>query len=160
MLAEQLATETIERTYDTELVRSILSDKELLKRAGALPVEAYDPENQHDIIYLLPKADGYPVGVIVLHYFSSPVCFQIHVNYRPELWGSGLTKYSKMALDWVWDNTEAIKVVAFAPDQYPEVKKHAERCGMASEGYLKGSTLHEGNKVNQHIMGVSKWEQL
>jgi RimJ/RimL family protein N-acetyltransferase len=159
MLAEKHAIEYIDRTYDTELVRSILSDSELLKRAGGLPVETYDPANQQDIIYLIPKIDDNPIGVTVLHYFSSPICFQIHVNYKPEFWGHKLNRFSDMALQWVWENTDIEKVIAFAPDCYPEVKKHAERSGMVAEGLLTNATKHNGKLIDQHIMGVSKWQQ-
>ena len=159
MLAEQHKIEHIERTYDTGLVRSILSEPELLKRAGGLPVDIYDPANQSDIIYLLPQIEHDPVGVTVLHYFSSPICLQIHVNYKSDMWGKNLNRFSDMALDWVWNNTDAVKVVAFAPDCYPEVKAHAEKSGMKSEGYLKNATRYDGELINQHIMGVSRCRQ-
>ena len=112
----------VERTFDTDLVRSILSDPELKKRGGDyVDIEAYDPANQPDLIYLTPKHNDTVLGVIVLHVLSHPICLQGHVNYLPKFWGMGLANYTKHAIQWVWDNTECSKIVAVAPDNYPEV---------------------------------------
>ena len=53
--AIQLDKNLVERTRDTELVRSILSHPELFKRSNLANLDQLDPENQTDIIYLLVK---------------------------------------------------------------------------------------------------------
>ena len=146
----------IERTYDTSLVRSILSNETLRERGGKyVPLESYDPENQKELIYLLAKEDEV-LGVILYHVFNHPICYQIHVNYLPQFWGSGLIKYTNEAIDWIFTNTNCLKVIALIPDSYPEVLKHAEKAGLQLEGYLRHSTMVNNQLDNQVLMSIDK----
>lgn len=157
--AIQLDKNLVERTRDTELVRSILSHPELFKRSNLANLDQLDPENQTDIIYLLVKNNNDIVGLSIVHTFNNSICCQIHVNYFPEYWGNGLADYSNLTLDWIFDNTDYQKVVAFAPDYYPQVKKHCEACGLKLEGYLLNSVLSDGKLDNQSIMSIEKCQQ-
>jgi hypothetical protein len=149
----------IERTFDTELVRSIMNDEELLKRSGDnLMAEVYDPDKQRDIYYLLPKYKGKPLGVLVCHVFISTICYQGHVNYLPKYWGKNLEIFTREAIKWMFENTDCRKLVSLAPDSYPEVLKHAVKCGLKKEGYLKNSVLSNGQLDNQTILGIEKWQ--
>ena len=149
----------IERTFDTELVRSIIGDKELFRRTGDESINWYDPENQDDNYYLSVIRDNDVIGIILFHVTISPFCYQGHVNYLPKYWGSGLAEYTKEAIQWMFDNTNCIKVVAYAPDYYPEVLKHAIKSGLKIQGYLTNSTMIDGKLDSQTILGVEKWEQ-
>jgi len=158
-LAEKLDINHVDRTYDTALVRSILSNNELIERSGSNDLSIYDPENQPDIIYLLPKSGETVIGVIIIHAFNNQICCQIHVNYLPKYWGMGLTEYSNLAVSWIFSNTDFTKVIAFAPDAYPEVFKHCEKCGLKKEGYLINSVMSKGKLDNQSIMSIEKCHQ-
>lgn len=148
----------IKRTYDTELVRSILNNEELRERGGKyVPVEAYDPENQKELIYLAIENKDEVIGITMFHIFNHPICYQIHVNYLPEYWGTGLVQYTIDSIKWIFENTECKKVVAIIPDSYPEVTKHAEKVGLEAEGYLRNSIMVNDKLDNQVIMGISKW---
>jgi hypothetical protein len=150
----------IERTFDTQLVREILSDEELRKRGGKyIPVEAYDPENQQELIYLLVKDEDKVLGVILYHVFNHPICFQAHVNYLPKYWGSGLIKYTLESVDWIYSNTDCQKIVALIPEAYPEVIKHAQKAGLKIEGNIEKSIMVNDKLDNQVIMGGSKWQR-
>jgi len=129
-LAEKLDNVIIERTYNSKLVRSILSNPELLKRSLADNVKRFDPKKQTDIIYLLVIKNDEIIGVNVIHRLNNDTCAQIHVNYLPEFWGTGLAEYTKITLDWVFECTDFKKVMCFAPEYYPEVEKHALQCGL------------------------------
>jgi len=147
----------IKRTFDAELVRSIIGNKELHKRAGKhIPVEAYDPETQKEMYYLSVEKEGEVIGVIIFHIFNHAICYQGHVNYLPEHWGSGLAKYTREAIQWMFDNTECLKVIALAPDSYPEVLKHAGKSGLVTEGYLRKSIMVNGKLDGQTILGIEK----
>ena len=148
---------SIERTFDAKLVQSIISDEELHKRAGLrVEVSMYDPENQKDIYYLIPRRNSWVLGVIVFDLFNHPICYQGHVNYIPEKWGSGLAKYTKAAIQWMFDNTDCLKVIALATDTYPEVLKQTKKAGLKVEGYLEKSIITNDILVNQTIMGIEK----
>jgi len=158
-LAEKLDDVTIERTYDTDMVRFILSEKELLKRSCAVSVDIFDPENQKDVIYLLVYVNDSIVGVNVFHMFNNEVCAQGHVNYLPEFWGSGLEKYTKLSIDWIFENTEFNKISCFAPEYYPEVEKHAALSGLKVDCVLDKSTLHNGILMDQKLMSINKGDK-
>lgn len=148
----------IERTYDTELVRHILSDPILNSRVTQDgDVSMFDPANQPDLIYLLATGDdGEAVGFYCLHVVNSPICYQIHANMLTKYWGTGLHGYSAQAFKWMFDNTNAEKIIAFCPNIYPEVKQHAAKAGMIEEGYLTNSTSCGGKLCDNHIMGISR----
>lgn len=147
---------TIERTFDTELVRSILSNSRLKLRIGA-PVEAFDPSSQKDIYYLSCVNGNDVLGLVVFHPFNTIDCCQGHVNYLPKYWGSALHEYTKLAIKWLFDNTHFIKIVALIPDYYPLVLKHALASGMQKEGYLQNSVISNGKPDNMTLLGVDRW---
>ena len=137
-----------------------MGDAELHNRAGKyVEADKYDPENQREIYYLLASSNDTPVGVLVYHVIDNPIMYQGHLNYLPKFWGTGLEKHTIEACRWMFNNTDCQKIIGFAPDHYPEVLKHAIKCGFRKEGYLSNSVLSDGNPDNQTIMGLSKWEQ-
>jgi len=147
----------IRRTFDTGLVRRILSDKEIHERIGsAVPIEAYNPETQEEIYYLSVEDEGSIIGLVVFHIFNHPVCFQGHVNYLPEYWGNGLDRHTGEAIRWMFENTDCRKVVALIPDDYPEILVHAKRAGMNKEGYLTNSIICNGVLQGQTMIGIEK----
>lgn len=147
---------SIERTFDTDLVRSIMSNAELLKRSGGSDVSIYDPENQPDFFYLTPMRDGVVIGVALFYNLNNAFCYQAHVNYLPDYWGTWLVGYTKEALKYMFNNTQCMKVMAFVPDYYPEVLKHTLRAGFTIEGYLRNSTISNGLLDNQSLVSIEK----
>ncbi len=147
----------IKRTFNTDLVRSVIGDKELFKRTGEyVPIDAYDPETQKDLVYLSVEVDNVIIGLVVFHVFNHPVCYQGHVNYLPEYWGQHLERHTKEAISWMFENTECRKIVALIPDHYPEILLHAKRAGMKKEGYLINSVIADGKMDNLTLLGIEK----
>ena len=146
------------RTFDTALIRDILSDPVLSARVTDKGnVEMFDPANQEQLIYLLATDEKDTVlGFVLAHMFNSPICFQFHANYLPEFWGKGLQKYSTAAVQWVFNNTDAKKAVVLCPTRYPETKQHAIQIGFKEEGLLTNSSIFDGEICNNYIMGISK----
>jgi len=157
-LAEKLDEIKIERTYDSDLVRFVLSDEELLFRSGADDLNVFDPENQEGIIYLSVYLGDEIIGVNVFHPFNNFVCAQGHVNYLPKFWGSGLEEYTKESISWIFNNTDYQKIVCFAPEYYPEVEKHAALCGLKVDCTLNKSSIFKGNLMDQKLMSINKVE--
>lgn len=154
------ATSTIERTFDTALVRSILGDDELHKRGGKyIPIDSYDPENQKHLIYLSIKRDEEVIGIILYHVFNHPICYQAHVNYLPKHWGTGLVEYTIESTKWMHENTDCKKIVALIPECYPEVIKHAKKAGLKIEGNIRDSIMVNEKLENQVLMGGTPWVQ-
>lgn len=151
----------IERTYDTELVRDMLSDPVLNKRVTQDgDVSMFDPENQKDLIFLLAINDaGQSLGFYVVHIINSPICYQLHANFLPKYWGTGLHKYSTQAFRWMFEHTNAEKIVAFCPEIYPEVIQHAVNAGMIKEGVLTKSSIYDDKLCDNHIMAITRARQ-
>lgn len=136
----------------------MLSDELLMERAGCHDLEIYDPENQTDIHYILIQDnDGHELGVIVFHAVDNPWCAQGHVNYLPKYWGrNDLHEHTKEACQWIFDNTDYIKILGFIPEKYPQVLGHALNAGLVEEGTLRNSIMIDGKPYNQTIVGLSK----
>jgi len=146
----------VERTYDTKLVRSILANKRLNMRILHVPVEAFDPENQEYIYYLVCKRGETAIGIVLFHAFDNLACCQGHVNYLPEYWGKDLHEYTRQAIKWMFENTDFIKIVALIPDYYAVVLKHAIAAGMKKEGYLTNAVISNGKVDNMTLVGIEK----
>jgi len=146
----------VERTYDTALVRSILSNKRLKMRISDAPIEAFDPASQENLYYLVCKRGETAIGIVVFHAFNSLACCQGHVNYLPEYWGEDLHKYTTKAIEWIFENTDFIKIVALVPDYYAIVLKHALAAGMKKEGYLTNAVISNGKPDNMTLLGIEK----
>jgi len=148
----------IQRTFDTDLVRAILSDPELKKRAGdGIEVDIFDPDKQRHIYYLLVADDNIEIiGLLVFHVLNNPIMYEGHLNYLPEHWGLSLEKYTIEGCQWMFNHTDCQKIIGFAPDYYPEVKRHALKAGFIEEGYLSQSIMYNNKLTNQTIMGVAK----
>lgn len=147
----------IERTFDTQFIREILRDPELSKRVTDKgDVDGFDPENQESLYYLLAKDGDKTIGFVLCHIFNNPVCYQAHANYLSKYWGSSLHKYSRQAADWMFKNTNAEKLVAMCPTNYPDVKKHVEHVGFTEEGCLTKSSMFDGKLYDNYIMGLSR----
>ena len=62
-------------------------------------------------------------------------------------------------MSWIWENTEAKKLVAEIAFKYENVKKYAERMGFEVEGICTKGIQIDGQLMDQWIMGISRWEQ-
>lgn len=145
----------IERTFDTPLVQSILGTPTLLRRSGAKTEKIFNPELQTNIFYLVAIEQGEVMGLIVFH-AQNAGCYQGHVNYLPKHWGKSLEKYTKEAIAWMFTHTDCMKIFAFIPDMYPEIKRHALLSGMKKEGALIDSYYIDGTTYSQTLMGITK----
>jgi len=147
----------VERTFDTDLIRSIISTPRLKARIGDATVEDFDPQNQENLYYISCVLDGSVVGFVLFHPFNSLACCQGHINFLPKFWGGALHELTRMAIDWMFEHTQFIKIVALIPDYYPLVLKHALAAGMKKEGYLINSVISNGKPDNMTLVGVDKW---
>lgn len=147
----------VERTFNTKVVREILSDETLKDRVTlGGDVDMFDPEHQPQLYYILITVGGKDIGFLLFHIINNMVCYQIHANYLPRYWGMGLSSYTQMAIKWMFENTDALKIVAFCPSKYPEARKHALKIGFSEEGVLTKSSLFNGELYDNYIMGISK----
>jgi len=67
-----------------------------------------------------------------------------------------LHKYTTKAIEWIFENTDFIKIVALVPDYYAIVLKHALAAGMKKEGYLTNAVISNGKPDNMTLLGIEK----
>lgn len=145
----------ITRTFDSQLVQKVLGHPTLKRRSDIKNLGIFDPENQKDLYYLIVSEGNEVLGLLVFHP-QNRGCYQGHVNYLPRYWGSGLEKYTKEAIEWMFTNADCEKIFAFIPDKFPEIKKHSIKAGMVEEGLLTNSYRVGDDLYSQTIMGISK----
>ena len=150
----------ITRTFDTDLIRDLLlSSSFLLERVTYDgDVTVFDPQNQEALYYLLVEGPGGGVlGFILFNMFNSTICYQGHVNYLPSSKkGYNLAKYTRDAITWMFENTECQSVIALAPENYPEVGRHAEKAGLNKVGSMPASSIYDGEIHGNTIYTISK----
>lgn len=149
--------EAVERTFDTALVRSVISNPKLRAASYGAQVEAFDPKTQPEIYYLACYRGEDVIGLVIFHTFNSLDSCQGHICYLPEYWGTHLFHITTLAMRWIFDNTRFIKIVALIPDRYPLVLKHALHAGMKKEGYIVNSVISDGKPDNMTLLGIDKW---
>lgn len=145
----------IEKTEDMELVKSILTAKELyaeIAEDGSPSIDEYEPDSKN--LYLLAKKGDDVIGVFMLHSINS-ITYQAHINTLPQYWGERLDHFAWMAIDWVAKNTTALKMISVVPENCPHVIAATLRYGFINEGFSPMSIKRKGKIVGQFLFGLT-----
>lgn len=155
----------LERTFDAELVRSIVAHPEVKPHTwegdGELPVPMHD-----SIYYLIARderhADGavedVVLGVVAFMPVNS-VTWNPHIAILPEHRGTG-TQAMKQAMQWMFANTPCQKLVGYPPAFNEKVIRLFEKCGFDLEGVSPKSFPWHGFMHARLLMGTDKEKQL
>ncbi len=145
----------IELTQDRELVKSILTDPDLYKLISddfSPLAKDFEPIWDDSRIHLLVKKEDKVIGVTIGHFISG-CCMVGHFNILPKYWGDNKDA-NRACIDWVFENTNAIKCIAFIPEYCKEVLKSALSMGCYEEGYIANSILKDGKLYGQWLVGI------
>jgi len=151
----------IYRTYDVDLVREILTEPSIYSAFTddlSVPVDEFDPSpalSSEKVFFLVPYVDGKPSGVGIFHPING-VTYGCHFNILPEYRGSTAINSAKKAIEWMFSNTECLKLTAYAPLTAPWVADFLDRIGAVVEGSLTKSFLKKGVLHDQAIYGLCK----
>jgi len=148
------------RTENADLVKRILTAPGLwdkITEDNSPAPEDFEPVIADSVYYLLAVRDKTIVGLFAVHPMTETT-YIIHVNILPKFWGNRKenAQFGKMAVEWVWNNTEAHKLIATVPVIYPHVLGYAQRCGFKREGMLRASYLKGGELHDQYVLGVNR----
>lgn len=138
------------------MVQEVMSTPGLIERICYGDVTIFDPANQPEAYYLAACHGKEVLGLLVLHPFNNEICYQAHANYLPKFWGTNLPEYTKLAIQWMFDNTRAKKIITLCPTKYPETALHAERAGMVKEGFLEDSSLYDNKLYGNYIFSAKE----
>jgi len=145
-----------ERTYDPELVKSILTRPEIYETIAEEGSGAFEPDMDRNVwlAMLVPEI----VGIYQIERING-ITAQIHANVLPEY----RKRYSKdtgwAALGWVMDNLPEIhKLIAVIPVIYPNVRDFTCSFGFVEEGLNRQSYQKNGAIHDQWILGITRPE--
>ena len=143
----------IERTYDKELIKGIMSIPEIWATISE-PGEAIPDEyNVDEAFYLIGlDDDNEVVGLFIVHDTSIGIP-QCHVQVIPEKRKEHTDQFGRDSIDWIWSYTYINKMMAFIPEVYPNVKAFSERMGFVEEGFL---TKTYRNELGNWLVSINK----
>ena len=120
----------IKRTYDTDVVRDILTNPEIWKAISRPDqnIDTFSPPIE-DCIYLI---DNEAVGLFIVHPVGDD--WKCHVQVLPEHREDSAIEFGQKVIQWVWDNTEIGRLIASIPEIYPNVKRFSEIQGFTEYG--------------------------
>jgi len=147
----------LERTFDVELVRSIIGHPEV----KPLVLETEDvPVPLHEAIYYLVAkeerhADGavedQVIGVVAFIPVNG-ITWNPHIAVLPEHRGRG-TEVMAAAMQWMLVNTTCRKLVAYPPAFNMRMIRVFEKCGFSVEGLSRRSFPWHGEIHDRILMG-------
>lgn len=138
-----------ERTEDVDFLVSIFTHPRIwpwVSEDGQRP-EGYRPIIHPRVHYL--RCDD---GVIVFRAVGA-VMYESHVAMLP---GSRSDDFARACVQWMWERTEARKLIANIPARNRAAIAYARRAGYTQEGRIKGAFLSQGQLCDMIMMGVSK----
>ena len=94
------------------------------------------------------------LGCFVLHKINH-VTWECHVQVLPE-WRDHSMEFGIKMIEWAWENTDAMKLVAQIPLIYPNVMDFAVKQGFEQEGVNKASIMKNGELFDQWYVGLRR----
>ena len=150
----------IERTYDKELIERIATHPKIYKHGAddySPSIEEYSAEvwvsNPH-CIALVGWVEDNPVGAVLGHMRNGVTC-EVHICVLPDYW-SDSTLFAGDAVQWLFDNTGILKLVANIQANNMFAFKLARKVGFSLEGISRLSFLKNGILLDQYMFGLSK----
>lgn len=148
------------RSIDEKLVGKILRDPiiyEAISGDNSPPRITYKP-NIRIGIYVIVYKDDIPIGLGITEK-KSAAHYTVHYQVLPDHRGENALAGALECLNWVWRNTQAIKVTAEVPSLYPNVIEFGLSCGFKIEGTNKNSYIKKGKVFDQVYLGIERPEK-
>lgn len=141
----------IERTEDVEFLRSVATHSRVwpwMKEDGCEP-DQYQPLIHPSVHYLRFGDSGF-----FAFRMMNRVMFDSHVAMLPK---TRADVAARAAIAWMWENTEANKLICFLPPIKRHAIRFAQRAGYVEEGRLRASFLLNETLHDLVVLGVTKW---
>lgn len=84
------------------------------------------------------------------------VTIEVHICFLPLAAGSKGLEVAKAGADWVWANTDFVRIVTSVPVFNNLAIRFAERIGMQRYGENQSSFLKDGELHNEILLGLSR----
>ena len=146
----------ISRTYDIELIRSVVTSDafwDFVTEDGAIK-ECYEPSLQK-YVWLSVEEDSELLALIAVEHISA-VTIRVHpmvlINYRDKS-----REIIRQFVIWL-DLTGYQKLIAEIPEIYRHVRLFAAWAGLKKEGVRTESHLKNGKMVDVYLYGATRAE--
>lgn len=148
---------SIEIATDKNVVKDFLTDPilfPLISDDYTSSPEDWEPSWGKDTFYLLVKRDSELVAVQASRVLTGS-CFEVHVNVSPMYWKES-SEINQACIDWAYENTLAMKLIAYIPEYCEEVLNHAIKMGFKKECFLEDSIVKGGTVHGQWLVSHDK----
>lgn len=147
----------IERTFDEELIKKIVTHKAVwgFVSDDGSDKENYKPAIHESFYWLLVRDKDEVLGLYFLHP-QNYICYEIHTCLLPAAWGEKSREAAKQVLSWMFSNTICMKVITYIPDDNEKAFFYAKRAGLEQEGINKRSFMKNGKLLDQKVLGITK----
>lgn len=149
---------TVERTYDMELVRQAIVHPRVYAAAaddGSPPPDEFQPTEHPAIIYLAVHVGRMFGGVFTLVPVNTAT-LEVHTALLPEAWGAAAVSAQQAGMAWVWENTNARRIITQVPAFNTLARRYAQRAGFTPFGINPRSFLRDGQLHDIVLLGISK----
>lgn len=147
---------TFTRTFDFGTIGAIMRDPALYQVDDfGPPREQFVPREDAEIRYVLVEDAGEVLGLFILAP-QNAITHEVHTRLLPKAWGAKAAEAALGLIDWVWQNTPALRLVTMVPCYNRLAVKFAERAGMKEYGRNPASWMRNGKLWDQILLGISK----
>lgn len=139
---------------DMDRVNSLLKNEKIWP---AISCDRCDLETfaaPDDAMYLGAYDGDVNAGFFIIQPVNS-VTVEIHTIIDPSYWGRSI-EFTKQVINWIFTETNVMKIITFIPEYNLKAKKLAEKSGMVLEGIVSNSFLKDGELKSQFLYGVGK----
>jgi RimJ/RimL family protein N-acetyltransferase len=145
-----------EQARDMEIVRQIVTTPAIFSAAsddGCAPREEFRPPSH--CAYAIARAkDGLLLGCYGLEPRNS-VLIEIHTCLLPAAWGRSV-EISTAFLDWLWANSNCMRITTRVPTFNRLALRLAKSCGMLEFGRDVKSFQKRGMLHDEILLGISR----
>lgn len=145
----------ISRTHNMNIVKNIMSHPSIWPHVHDDGVGECNPIDHEGFFWMLITELGAPIGVFLVHATNS-ICYQMHTCILPIAWGKKAKQSAKLLLKWAFDETNCQKMTTLVPSYNRAALRFAKSGGMAEEGVNRKSFLHNGELIDQIMLGITK----
>lgn len=150
------------RTHDMDLVRRVFTDPEIypgLTDDGCVPAENYEPQDNPSVLYVEVRISKRLAG-LWMFVPSNSFCYEVHTAILPWARGRMAITAAKMMTEWIWANTPCVRIWTSVPAFNESAFWFAKQSGMQEFGCNSTSFVKNGLKYDQHLLGVSRPEEI
>ncbi len=152
---------TVDRTFDYELARSIITDPYIYDHVSddnSPSAKEFQPVQSELMWYLIVRDEEEVLGCF-LFVPQNSVCFEVHTCILPNALGSRAREAAQMAKEWMFTHSPAERIVTNVPETNILALKFAKAAGLKEYGLNPRSFLKHGLLLDQTMLGVSKCQQ-